>query len=270
MNVQLLKKFLKTGVLAGALFASSLALQVRADTLDYDPESCATPADGMVYLAFNRIVLSIPAFDLKSIRDMPPERLAKMPPPPNPNEPEGCPDHPIQATGFTLPYLYHAIRKNKRDPQLPPYAPNILKLANSRPDYWGLQPSEERRFDEACSKFEEREELSNGLIACRVPHSDPTRPREKWAVHLQAKPEVYSAPFGRPFVITCYPFGNGSQTCLVSYKLYETLNVFYEITVQHQYSARFIPLTETIEFDRGLRAKIEDARVKDFIWPDHQ
>jgi hypothetical protein len=255
-------------LMAGVLLAGLTALSATAGTLSYDPESCATPAEGMVYLAFNRIVLRIPANELTLIRDMPSERLAKMPKPPKADEPEGCPDHPIQARGFTFSYLYEAIRENKRDPQLSPYAPNKLKLINVPSDYWALQPSQEKAFLNRCEKFQEREELLNGLIACLVPPSDKSIPRRHWAVYLQAKSEVYSAPFGRPFVISCYPFGNGSQTCLVTYKLYETLNVSYEITVQHQYSSRFIPLTETIEFDRGLRAKIEAARVKDFVWPD--
>jgi hypothetical protein len=238
-----------------------------AETLTYDPESCSRDAKGMVYLAFDRVVLRVPAEELTLIRDLPPERLAEVPAPPNPNEPEGCPDHPIQAGGFTFSYLYEAIRKNKRDPQLPPYVPRILKLTASKPDFWGLQLFVERDFEKTCDMFQDKGEIDGGLIACWHPLEGDPRPREARAVHLKARPEIYGAPFGRPFVVSCMPRGPaGQQDCQVQYKLYETLNVFYEVRVQNKYSKQVLPLDQIIEFDRVLRTKIEAARVENFNW----
>ena len=71
-------------------------------TIRFDPSLCRENPGGVVTIAAGRTVLQIPVETLGYIRDSSLERRAMWPAPPDPTQPEGCPDHPIDGGGFNL------------------------------------------------------------------------------------------------------------------------------------------------------------------------
>lgn len=63
--------------------------------IQYDPSKCAKDAHDMVYFAVGRRVLRQPKANLTYISGASVEFMNALPRPPMPDEPEGCPDHPI-------------------------------------------------------------------------------------------------------------------------------------------------------------------------------
>lgn len=234
----------------------------KAPPWTYDPAACATDPEGMVYIALGRIVLRLPMEQSLMTDRLEPYWPERMISPPDPSEPEGCPGNPSQQRSLGFMYAYEAILKNKFDPNMTG-RPNLLRLISAAPDAWGLQLSTEKRFEAQCRRRGERRKLPNGLTACHVQPDDKTIPIEHWGVTYRADPEVYSAPFGRPFVVDCWPGVRPELLeCHVTYKLYETLNVAYRFWPKN------IPIDQIIEFDSGLREKIAASRIVDFMWPD--
>ncbi|MBW5897024.1 hypothetical protein IM881_11125, partial [Pectobacterium brasiliense] len=73
-------------------------------------------------------------------------------------------------------------------------------------------------------------------------------------------PEVYSAPFNQRLAIFCMFAISGGTDCEVGYKIFPTVNLRYE------FNPKEFPLTEVINFDKHLRAELEQAVVKDYPW----
>ena len=254
-----------------AVTASFVGLVVtepaRADSeiVSYDPSQCATDPEGTVTIALDRLVMRVPMDALSSIRDLPPEARAVAPAPPDPSEPEGCPDHPMVGRSFYFRYLSDTLHNNSSLSSPAQRRIDRLLLVAARPDFWGLQPSEERSFERICNDQQIRDELDNGLLACLVRPDITGRPREHWPFAAQAPLDLYTAPFGRPFMVHCtWGFRPGTHQCDVTYKLYETVNVSY------RFEPGRLPLDDLIDFDRGLRASIESMRIHDFVWPDER
>lgn len=246
------------------LFVAVASFRPAAATtgaLTYDTSQCGTDPQGKVYIALWDQVLRIPARQLGFIRDYPPEKAHRAPRPPDPDVPEGCPGNPIRAAGFTIgPDL----ATWDAGPDAPPVVEGRawqVSLVASEPDFWGLQPSLERGFLSGCSQAPEREHRDDGLVICRVPRSDPSVPMEKWSFSAQADPNVYAAPDGRPFTIECLTSPGGDyHNCIVTYKFYERLNVYYEFTTNQ------LPIEQVIGFDGALRARLEAAYARNYDW----
>jgi hypothetical protein len=114
-----------------------------------------------------------------------------------------------------------------------------------------------------------RETLPNGLVACRVQPVDKSRV-EDWGASYIADASVYTTPLGRPFIVDCGPglySGPPIASCRVAYAITSDLAVSYEF--QPYLGTSPIPIDHIVEFDREVRAQIDDAMVKDFIWPNH-
>lgn len=234
-----------------------------ADEIKYDSSSCTPDAEGMVYVALGETVFRWPEEELSLVGAVPPSQMAALPKSPDPSQPEGCPGNPIRGANFSFLYRYDALLAAKRGQQNPtPYpvgAPESLRLIAASPDSWGTQPSNERMFLHVCDEWEIKEVLPNGLIACSAPPDDKTKPRNTWATFYQALPDVYGVPFDRPFVVKCLYIVTVMQ-CNVIYKLYRTVNITY------QFWRGRLPISQIIEFDRGLRKRLESHRVPNFIW----
>ena len=119
-----------------AAFKAEQEARKKQEPWGYDLDACATDAEGMFHVALGRIVLRVPEgttlmTDRIAVRD--PERLI---PPPDPNEPEGCPGNPSQQGSLGFMYRYAALLENKFDPNLTGQ-PNQLQLISARPDFWG-------------------------------------------------------------------------------------------------------------------------------------
>jgi hypothetical protein len=235
--------------------------EARAEEFNFSPSSCATDPGDTIHLALGRTVLRVPLDSLVYILDLHVEERTEAPPVPDPSQPEGCPDHPVQARSFTLRAALTEFGGggDRADNAATQYVP--FKLVLSTPDEWGIQPSAERRFAERCSSFGIWDELENGLVACRVRFEDAPEMDNDSAIIYQARPDVYSAPFGRPFVIDCFQLLLiGSQTCYNVYKLYRTVNFARKFDLQR------VDAADLVDIDRALRAWIETTRVADYQW----
>lgn len=236
------------------------------DDVTYDPSTCKTDAEGMVYFALGREVFRRPYQEPMSIRGMSSEEYAALPPRPDPSEPEGCPGNPLWGSNFSL--IYQHMPTNAQDYSLNTSfrARSIAlivraeRLKNTSMAF-GLQPSLERDFERVRDQYDSCGLLSNGLNVCRIPQ--PERPQEEWSSMFQADPSLYAVPFGRPFTVSCgnWSFGD-TQDCQVSYNYTEDTRISYEFEIHE------IPPLEMIEFDKGLRALIESMRVANYRWAD--
>lgn len=240
-----------------------LAGEPCAGELQYSPSRCATDPGDTIYLALGEIVLRVPLDALTYILDLSQEEKARAPRVLKPDDPEGCSDHPVQAKAFTLraPTSELLAHDGESDSRWPPFI--VFRLIWVSPDYWGLQPSAEKRFARKCSAFGVWEELKNGLVACRTRSEKTPELDQTSAISYQARPEVYGAPFGRPFVVQCsHLLQIGMQDCEISYKLYPSVNFFRRFDLQRA------DVDEIVDVDRALRAWIKNARVADYPWPD--
>ena len=258
--------------LPGAITAATLALlaavdlaQASSEIVHYDPSQCSTDPEGTVTIALGRVVLRVPMDALSSIADLPPQERAVAPVPPDPSQPQGCPDHPMIGRAFYFRYLSDAVQDGSLSNQPLSRRIDRLALIAVRPDFWGLQPSHERRFRQVCTDYQLRRESGNGLQICHVRPNDTERPERHWPFVAQAPLSRYVAPFDRPFTAYC-TWGSrpGTHQCDVDYKLYDTMNVAY------RFEPGRLPLDDLIDFDRGLRAWIESVRVDGFVWPDER
>lgn len=255
--------------MVGAAFPALLLMMVAglppafaaSGTLTYDSSLCGVDPEGKVYIALWDQVLRVPARQLGFIRDYPPEKAVRAPQPPDPGVPEGCPGNPIRAAGFTLGTDLATWDAGPDAPPVVEGRARQVSLVATEPDFWGLQPSLERGFLGACSKALEREYRNDGLVVCRIPRSDPSIPKEKWTFVGQADLDMYPTPTGRPFTVECrISINELYHICIVMYKFYPRLNVYYEFHTNQ------LPIEQVIDFDRALRARLEAAHVRDYDW----
>lgn len=229
----------------------------------YNPEDCKTDAEGMVYFAVGREVFRRPYTDIMTIRGMSEQDKATLPPRPDPSEPEGCPDNPIWGSNFSLNYK-HQPQHPENYPSGTPFTVEQLSIiALSHRDKgtsveFGLQPSLEKYFERAKKKYNDCERYGNGLVGCFTPNEAT---RDKWSVTFKSDPEVYRASFGRPFIAHCISWvGLGFIECLISYNYTENLRIHYRFRLNN------LPVLEIIEFDKGVRNKLESMRVNGYSW----
>jgi hypothetical protein len=249
-------------VVLALLILLALRNEARAGELQFSPDLCATDPGDTIHLALGRTVLRVPLNSLVYILDIPQNDEADVPEVPDPNEPEGCPDHPVQARAYTL---RAALSEPGGSGDLSDSAGTRFvpfKLVSVSPDDWGMQPWAEKRFDKNCESFGVWTELENGLVACRVIFEDAPELDNDSAISYQARPEIYNAPFDKPFVVICsHLLGIGTQTCHIIYKLYPTVNFVQKFDLQR------VDPANLVDVDRALRTWIENARVKDYQWP---
>ncbi len=235
---------------------------LHQNNVAYNPEDCKTDAEGMVYFALGREVFRRPYEEAMSIRGMPEEDKKSLPPRPDPSEPEGCPDNPIWGSNFSLNY-----RHQPRHPEsYPPGTSFSVEQLNiiAIPDRdkgtsveFGLQPSLEKDFYRVKEEYKTCEPLKNGLLACFVPDETP---KNRWTVKFKADANIYTAPFGRPFVVSCVSWTAGFVECNASYNYTENIRISYRFRLAS------LPALEIIEYDKGVRDKIESMRVNDYLW----
>jgi hypothetical protein len=239
------------------------------DNVTYDPSTCKTDAEGMVYFALGREVFRRPYQEGMSIRGMSSaEDRAALPPRPDPNEPEGCPGNPLWGRGFSVGYQHQPANPENYPPEMS-FRASISFIALSERTQnssleaikWGNQLSWEQSFERVRTEHDSCELLPEGLIDCRVPNRE--RGREFGSAKFQADPAIYSAPFGRPFTVSCISWPVvARQDCNVSYNYTDGTRIAYEFDLYD------LPAAEIISFDKGLRAKIESMRVPNYRWAD--
>ena len=112
------------------------------------------------------------------------------------------------------------------------------------------------------------EELPNGLTICRLQPDDISIRREDWAFTYLAAPGVYKTPLGDRFIANCGPglFTTSIGWCTVAYLLEPGVGITYRFDPYN--GPKAISADQLIDFDKGLRTQFEDAKVKNFAWPE--
>jgi hypothetical protein len=233
----------------------------------YDPAACKNETHGRMFIALDRNVLAVtPWSDGAKFDPIYPNTIQKLSPP-DPQQPEGCPDNPLQLQRY--PFNHEA--DVPRDWGIVP--DTGIEMINNHwgtgtgHDTWDFEDDQFRFAQSLCARATMKETLSNGLVACRVtPQRDAFV--ADWAASYITSPETYATPTGRPFFVYCGPglFSRGIGSCDVAYRFLPGLDVVYRF--QPFRGPRAIPLDHIIEFDRDVRRQIEGELIKDYVWPE--
>jgi hypothetical protein len=258
------------------LFPSVLSIVGAAakDEFQYNPAACKTDAKEHLYIALGRHVLAVP-FLKRSTYVLDPVLPKARRPAPDPLEREGCPGNPSQQNSFAFKFGSPIVDLTNSDSNSMGIGiPTSVTLYEaSRPPSWKgayQWPGEDDGLAKLmCAKAAIREELPNGLMACRVRPNTESR-LEDWGTSYVAKPSIYTTPLGRRFTVDCGPglySGPPISKCRVGYAISMDLAVSYEF--QPYLGPSPIPIDRIVEVDRNIRAQIDAAIVKEFFWPDH-
>jgi hypothetical protein len=255
----------------------------------YDPVACKSETHGRFYIALSRNVLAVPHTQ-GSLMFGPiyPRSTLKRYSPPDPAQPEGCPNNPLQLESFAYEYWIDSVRSAKSgappDKTRRPDALELIRIPDDKPDLspqgaeWGEWEGppwagEQFRLGDArrgCEKAAIREQVPNGMTACRIrlstQYPELNERIENWAVSYVAAPETYKAPLGERFVVNCGPlvFRDTISHCEVGYVIMPQIGITYRF--QPYRGSHPIPIDDVIDFDRGLRATIEASLVRDYPW----
>jgi hypothetical protein len=251
----------------------------------YEPSTCKTDAQGKLYIALGTNVLAVPTSGAVVVARYGDNWLQ----PPDPAEPIGCPRNPEQLSGYAFPYAYNAsVGKESGSFPNSHLQADLLQLINipgssgapsPNDTEWGAELSGQKFAMQICSgdaisgHASEgwaiiHEELASGLAACRLKHGDLEKRTEDMRAAYIAHSNIYQTPLGRPFVVNCsdqlYTISVGH--CDVDYVFGPGLAVNYQF--QPHRGQRVIHIDQVFDFDRGLRAAISAALVKNYRWPD--
>lgn len=258
-RVKLLSLAAALAIVAGPLVSyDSLAAEVHPNLA-----SCKTNAGGHLYVALGPTVLAIPIGGDTMIDPVrPPDHI----PAPNPEESQGCPDNPAQMNSYSFLYQMQAMKEEKAG-TTPAQRPtlDLLQLIARRTPSSG-DNVEIELAEQECARAAIHEELPNGLTACRIKPLHDAR-IEDWASSYIAHSEIYKTPLGQRFVVNCDPnlYSRSIGNCNVAYLF--TPKLFLSYRFQPFRGLSPIPIADVIDFDRGLRQKLESMVVKDFTWP---
>lgn len=258
-------------VLASLVLVLLFGQSTWAKGFHFNPASCKHDTGNMyVALGWSVFVVPTPA-QADSVVDPQPD--LPHPKPPDPDAPIGCFGNPLQSRSFGL--LWSARLDGHAPENTKLGVPDLLELislynGNSERTQGGTrgQKSLERKIAEAtCRRATVREDLPNGLVACRIkPVKPENAPRKDWAASYIAKTDAYTTPLGRKFVVNCDPglFSTGIGYCQVNYEYNNDIDVWYKFSPYN--SAHPISIDHIIAFDRSLRTAIEAAMVKGYPW----
>jgi hypothetical protein len=224
--------------------------------IQYDSSKCSTDAHGMIYFAVGRRVYRQPEnvpLGLVAYSDKMREEQ-HVPSPPKPNEPIGCPDHPIQELGYYIgPF---AAMPEDKDKILYANADKVgMEIVNNPKE--GL--NDESLLDLMCKKYDLRDTTKQGFIGCQKPF--------KCGNDVIYKAQEYTFPSKKPFLLWCHVGPHcevGPIYCEAAYKVYGDFNVWYKFV------STTIPVEDTIKLDKELQRRFEAAEVKNYPWPDNK
>jgi hypothetical protein len=258
-------------------FLVALALPIMhcgaAAELKFDPTTCKHASESF-YVALGRYVFATPS-PAKASLGVDPVAESKLLKVPDPNDPVGCFDNPLQSNSHAL------LNTMAFGVSVAGYSnllvPKVLTLYNLRrgsspgegkPAEWPGEVMEQHIVERVCRTATVRENLANGLVACRIKPVNPPNARpEDWTASYTTSPEVYTTPLGKPFIINCGPgLRDGIDQCDVAYAINPGVGVSYQF--QPFRGRHPIPIDQAIAYDKSLRDSIERALVKGYPWPE--
>ncbi|MDY4347675.1 hypothetical protein [Pectobacterium brasiliense] len=242
------------------LFSGLAFSQSSEASFTFDPQKCHVPdPEGKAYVALRDTVFHISIDQLSILHDPVLRDGETLPLPPDPSEPLGCKGNPLSQQSLLFSRNFNGKLGDRPDwPKAWPL--RKFQLFSSTPSHWGLHLDE--RHDKMCENRLKQTGLVPNMTACLF-EKNPARP-DRYDVEEAGSwlidPEVYSAPFNKRLAIFCMFAISGGTDCEVGYKIFPTVNLSYE------FNPKEFPLTEVINFDKYLRAELEQAVVKDYPW----
>jgi hypothetical protein len=255
-------------IIGSSLLHSHDALARSA--VKFDPAQCRSNAQGKFYVALGPTVLALSAPVIPiSVDNAGVVRRA----PPDPKQPVGCPDNPMQVGGYvpliasTYPGEKEASpaqREGVSDFALIDITPTDSALGRTSEE-WSFEASYRKSVESACSYAARREELPAGLIACRSEEA-PTEVDDWMAAYL-ADPDVYRTPLGHKFTFDCQGdlYKDGLGDCHVIYAISPSLGLSYSF--QPDRGPVILPIADVIAYDRTLRRQVLNSIVENYPWP---
>ena len=233
-----------------------LIAPARAESrrIPYDPSKCATDAHDMVYFAVGRLVFRQPEWNLRYIAGGSKEYLAALPKPPQPDEPEGCPGHPIQGGAFDI--FPWSAPPGEAANAATAYADSLYLIVND-----GNRPtSENGLFALVCKSYGLRDNGVAGFDGCKKPfHCDED---------VAYQTTEYEAPVGGKVALFCRVAADCSGIPSVCDGGYQIKKNF---VVNFSFRTARLPIVQFIAADRELRRRIDLSEITDFKWADdHQ
>jgi hypothetical protein len=218
--------------------------------IPYDPSKCSTDAHNMVYFAVGLRVLRQPRENLIYIQGYNLNELNSLPTPPRLNDPEGCPDHPIQGAAYT--FKRFSAMPDEVTTAISTYADAIHVIVNA-----GTGVADRTgTFRLFCEKFAPRDIAVPGMIGCR-------NPLECFGDTAYQTTE-YRTPIGDRISLFCEVALIGCAPRLVgcqgAYQLRD------DFAVNFTFATAALPLEKFIEADQELRRRIDAAEVTQFNW----
>jgi len=217
--------------------------------IHYDPSICSRDPQGMVFFAIGRRVLRQPMDNLGYMMGLSAAKRRVMPHVRHPEEPVGCPDHPIQMWSYTL-------RRVSAMPGDPPSPASAEADAIGAIVHAGDYPARRNgMFPRMCAMNQPRDTSVPGFVGCTNPPSC-----EPAVTYLATE---YAEPDGTKMAVDCQT--NASCTgrldhCEGGYLLRE------HFTVNFEFSPNKLPIARYIAADQELRRRLETAEVHDFEW----
>lgn len=259
MQQTLLRCFLAAVTAVSVILGFSIS-RVRADTALPDPPQCGTEDAEDIYISIFHDVFRLPYAMISQIKIIPLEAGGDLLPyPPNPLAPPGCFANPIRAKFVRMNVRLREILPATALPDAPMPVVGLAIL----PPTVSWQQLHEDNFDRLCATKDHPviiETTPEGLKRCAVKTGQ--RPPYDLEASYRASPDLYATPFGEPFIIRTghepLLYGGDSQ---IDYKIDDEVSLYY------QFWLKDLPIQNVLDFDRALRAKIEDARVKNYVWP---
>ena len=215
----------------------------------YDPSTCSRDPQGMVFFAVGRRVLRQPMDNLGYMVGTSAADRRTMPQVRRPEEPVGCPDHPVQMRVYHL----QRISAMPGDPPGPASADadriSVVVHAGDHPfrrnDLFGL----------VCKRNKLRDTSVPGFVGCRTPGG--------CLIGMTYEATDYTEPDGTKVALDCSTDSQctGQLTrCEGGYLLRE------HFTVNFAFWPNSLPVARFIAADQELRRRLDAAEVRDFEW----
>ncbi len=252
------------GWLAAITIVLTASISV-AETIGYDPDSCATDTGGRVFVRLmNGQSFALPAEDLLGLRGRPgwPDE-----PYADPDEPVGCPLHPIATQSMTVAYR-PVVPPHPAEPGDRRWSPGTIQLITNidDPGPHRVQDIHLRMFQSNCvnpgsdgSPSRPLVDVSPVLQDCQM--KAPDSPVERgWGSYVVARPGTHPEYQGRRFAVTCWPtyWAHDARRCETNYRIEGDLGVFY------RFGEAQVPLEHMADFDLQIRAFIAASRTPEY------
>ena len=214
----------------------------------YDPATCSRDPHGMVFFAVGRRVLRQPMDNLGYMIGTNAAFRRVMPHVRHPEEPVGCPDHPVQMQVYNL----HRISAMPDDPPGPASADadRISAVVHA-----GDRPFRRNSIFEMICK-------EHKLNGASVPGFADCRTAPTCLIAYEAM--EYAEPDATKVALQCESDKCPGQItrCEGGYLLRE------RFTVNFTFSPVLLPVSRFIAADQELRRRLDAAEVRDFEWAE--